>query len=267
MKLWKLYLIVAIAITAILGVPALTYILLKEPPGVLTKIDVFECDLANVSGTLTLKGPCVGKYINVSVFLVNKTYLKYDVAGRLKLEITAEDMWAGMTTVGDIIENRTRSFRIQNNTYFMPPENLVPPSFRAALAKLARRYPWLRESYLVNGGIFRGLVKDPIANQTAIGIKFSSLTPLCSLSTTQGLGGGVVNRYDACSFTALLLVNKTRLVVFDVEVTYVNIEGGLEVVEGRNEVRIGGGVMKRLFAEINNATRLLEEVVKGSSKQ
>ena len=175
MKLWKFYIIVAAVIALIIGIPASIYVAMKQPPGVKTTVDVFACDLVNESGTLVLRDQCAGKYIKVASFVANRTYLKYNISGRLELETTAQDLWAGMTTVEEVVNNEVREFRVGNETYSKAPENLVPPPFRAALATLVRKYPWLSDAYIVNGGIFRGKVFEPWANQTVIGFVFSAL--------------------------------------------------------------------------------------------
>ncbi|MEM4650854.1 MAG: hypothetical protein QW086_03395 [Pyrobaculum sp.] len=261
MKLWKFYVIVAAILAVVIAIPASVYFLLKQPPGVKTTVDVFVCDLTNESGTLVLKNPCVGKYITVTSFVANRTYLRYEIPGRLELETTAQDLWTGMTTVEEVASNKIREFRIGNRTYEKTPENLVPPPFRAALARLVKKYPWLSDAYIVNGGIFRGKVFEPEANQTVIGFVFSALQPFCGKSFDTGPGGGVINRYDSCRFTALLLINRTRLVVFDVSVELVNIDNALEIQERGDEIKIGGGAVGMLMKAVNNATRLLEEAL------
>jgi len=261
MKLWKFYVVVAVVLALVVGIPASIYFVLKQPPGVKTTVDVFACDLANESGMLMLKKPCEGNYVKVTSFVINKTYLKYEIADRLKLETTAEDIWLGMTTVDEVVDGKVREFRVGNKTYSKAPENWVPPPFRAALARLVKKYPWLSEAYIVNGGIFRGKVFEPEANQTVIGFVFSALQPFCGKSFDTGPGGGVINRYDSCRFTALLLINRTRLVVFDVSVELVNIDNALEIQERGDEIKIGGGAVGMLMKAVNNATRLLEEAL------
>jgi len=127
MKLWKFYLIVAVVVAILIGLPASIYMVLKKPPSVNTAIDVFACDLVNLSGTLTLKGSCAGQYIAVTSFYLNKTYVKYNVTKRLALETTAENLWAGMTTVAEIVNKEERTYVIGNWTYRKTPEEFVPP--------------------------------------------------------------------------------------------------------------------------------------------
>ncbi|MGB9704118.1 MAG: hypothetical protein ACPL3C_01615 [Pyrobaculum sp.] len=261
MKLWKFYLLAAVAVAVVAGIPAAIYVFLKEPPGVATTVDVFTCNLVNMSGTLVLDGACRGRYVQVSTFVINSTYLKYAVDNRLKLETYAEDLWRGMTTVGDVVSDKTKIFRVGNETYRTSPENLIPPPLRAALARLVEKHPWLAESYLVNGEIFRGLVWDPVANQKVVGYVFTALQPMCSRGFTSGPGGGVINKYDACWFTALILVNKSKLVVLDVSVKLTNIENSLEISDRGGAITIRGRAIGLLMQAIQNATKQLEEVI------
>jgi len=263
MKLWKFYLIVAVVVAVLIGVPASIYVVLKKPPSVNTAMDVFACDLVNVSGTLTLKGSCAGRYIAVSSFYLNKTYLKYNVTNRLALETTAEDLWAGMTTVAEIIDQQERTYLVENETYKKPPETLVPPPFREALARISRDHPWFADSYVINGGIFRGLVTDPLlaSGQKVVGIVFTALAPICGQKRDVGLGGGIINKYDSCGFTALFLINKSKLVVLDVNVELINIKDGLEVNDGSSGVLIRGNAIGLLAHAVQDATKQLEEII------
>jgi len=261
MKLWKFYLIVAVVVAILIGLPASIYMVLKKPPSVNTAIDVFACDLVNLSGTLTLKGSCAGQYIAVTSFYLNKTYVKYNVTKRLALETTAENLWAGMTTVAEIVNKEERTYVIVNWTYRKTPEEFVPPVFRAALTRISRNHPWFAESYIINGGIFRGLVRDPASGDQVVGQVFTALMPICGQKRDVGLGGGIINKYDACSFTALFLINKSKLVVLDVYVELINVEDGIEVDAGRSGVLVRGNAIALLENAVQDATKQLEEIM------
>lgn len=258
-KKWALAIATALAL---LVAPQAAYHLSKEPPSVKTAVDVFSCDLANRSGTLALKEPCTGRHVSVAAFVANKTYLKYEVRGRLEAEATAQDVWAGMTTVGEVISGELRTYTIGNRTYRKTPELLVPPPFRAALANLSVKHPWLHNAYVVNGAVFRGEVYEPAVGQKVVALIFSTLQPICGESWDTWIDGRPLNKRQSCRFTALLLVNKTRLVVFDVRVELTNIDDALEIQEKEGEVRIRGGAVGRLMEAVNNATRLLEKAIK-----
>gem|GEM_PF-5454248 len=79
-------------------------------------------------------------------------------------------------------------------------------------------------------------MRDPASGDQVVGQVFTALMPICGQKRDVGLGGGIINKYDACSFTALFLINKSKLVVLDVYVELINVEDGIEVDAGRSGV-------------------------------